>query len=207
MHCKTKKMKKLFLLSALISTSLLLNAQTRSGRVSDVQVGQRNQTNQPAQTAQQRGFQRENLRIGGNFGMAIGDITFIEASPMLGYQFTQRLQAGVGFTYNYYADNTSNFSTSIFGGSMYAQFKVLQVASPALQLALRAECGMLNHALNLSLIGENRGWVFYPLVGGSLLLPVATNGALTVSALWNLNEDIHSIYVNPIIRVGFTFGF
>ena len=199
-------MKKSLFLSILISTSLFLHAQTQSVNVRDVQRSPRNQTSQQEQN---RGFQRENLRFGGSLGAQFGDITFIDISPAVGYQFTRHLQAGIGIVYNYYSFRnpftSDRLSTNIFGVSPFAQFAAVQ--TQAFHLFLRAECGFLSHRSAI-LTGE-RGWVLYPLIGGGALLPVGQAGQLSIQVLWDVNEKEQgrSIYgENPIFRIGFMFG-
>jgi len=203
-------MKKLFILTVLISASLLLSAQTRSGSISDVQ-GDQNRRNQTDQNERQRGFQRENLRFGGSLGAAFGNTTFIDISPMVGYQFTPRFQAGLGFIYNYYSirDRRTNyrFSMHVFGVNPYAQFVIVQI--PQFHLFLRAEYALVNYDTNFWWINleANREWQHYPLIGGGILLPMGRAGGLSIQVMWDLLENNPTIFGrNPIIRAGFMFG-
>ena len=200
-------MKKIALFSALVLISFFLQGQTRSGSISDIL---RNQQNQAVQDDQQRGFRKENLRFGGNLGATFGNTTFIDVSPAIGYQFTRRFQAGLGFIYNYYSFRDwisgNRFSMSIYGVKPYAQFSVLQLSS--FHVVLRAEHGVLNYDVNFW-FNRNRKheWVHYPLLGAGVLLPVGRSGGIMIQAMWDLNEKEHSIYSgNPIIQVGFMFG-
>jgi len=200
-------MKKIVLLSALVLVSFFLQGQTRSGSISDVQRGQQNRA---VQDDQQRGFQKENLRFGGNLGATFGNTTFVDISPAIGYQFTHRFQAGLGLIYNYYSFRDwisgNRFSMSVYGVKPYAQFSVLQL--PSFHIILRAEYGLLNYDVNFWWFREpKREWVHYPLLGGGVLLPVGQGGGIMIQAMWDLYEKEHSIYSrNPIIQVGFMFG-
>src|SRR3712207_6814413 len=51
--------------------------------------------------APKRGFQREKLFLGGNFGLTFGDYTNINVSPQLGYRFSNRFAAGLGINGQY----------------------------------------------------------------------------------------------------------
>src|SRR5687767_1339338 len=43
-----------------------------------------------------KGFDKDKVFIGGNFGLSFGDFTLINVSPQLGYRFNNVLAAGVG---------------------------------------------------------------------------------------------------------------
>lgn len=45
------------------------------------------------------GFDKSKLFFGGNFGMSFGDVTFINISPQVGYQFSQFFAAGGGINF------------------------------------------------------------------------------------------------------------
>ncbi|MDR0438455.1 MAG: hypothetical protein LBH22_09200 [Bacteroidales bacterium] len=193
-------MKKNLLLSTLISASLLLNAQTQSGNVSSFS---NNPSYQNTPNDQGTGFQRGNLRFGGTFGLMFGDITIIDISPTVGYQFTPMFQLGVGVIYNYYSERLLDgrkFSMSAIGGNSYVQF------SPIKFFFLRAEYGILNQEVDFW--GNRRNeWVQYPLVGGGVFMPIGQSGGLSASLLWNLNDTDWSVYgQNPIFRIGVVFG-
>jgi len=204
MSCK--KISQLLLLFILIFTSLTLSAQTRSGTISDVQRGGQNQRQDD-----QRGFQRENLRFGGNFGLRFGGITFIDVSPTVGYQFTNRFLAGVGVTYNFYREriylnNIRHEATMhVIGGTTFAQFSVVQI--PALHIFLRTEYSLLNQHVDFFGQYQRRDWVHYPMVGGGILIPFGRSGGVTMQLMWDLLENENTIFGrNPIIRMGFMIG-
>ena len=218
-------MKRLFFASNLILVSLFfssvtlneVNAQTRSGSVSDVQNNQRTRSQPtPQNKDEQRGFKKENLRFGGNFGAAFGPITYVDISPMVGYQFTRRFQAGMGLIYNYYAENIPPYprlSMHIFGVNPYAQFSVVQL--PSFHLFLRGEYMLLNENINFGIydfvagayLEPKRGFVHYPMIGGGVLLPVGQNGGISIQLMWDLIEKERSIYgSNPILRMGIMLG-
>ncbi|MCL2028671.1 MAG: hypothetical protein FWG79_09355 [Bacteroidales bacterium] len=204
-------MKKIIFLLTLIFATFVLNAQTRSGSVSDIRRNQSNQTNQNTQNTQNtnkpKGFQKENLRLGGTFGLAFGTITAIDISPLVGYQFTPMFQGGASVIYNYYSDArwSPRFTMSTYGAAPYLQFR--PIIGSFRNVFFHAEYGILNHDINRSpLLPEVREWLHYPMIGGGAFLPIGPNGGLTISLLWNLNETNKSLYANPILRIGFSFG-
>jgi hypothetical protein len=48
-----------------------------------------------------KGFQKEKLFVGGNFGLSIGDYTLINVSPQIGYRFSKLIAAGIGTNFQY----------------------------------------------------------------------------------------------------------
>jgi hypothetical protein len=66
-----------------------------------------------------KGFQKEKLFVGGNFGLAFGNYTFINISPQLGYRFTNLFAAGMGVNGQYVSFKERYFDT----GDPIARFR------------------------------------------------------------------------------------
>ena len=56
---------------------------------------------QDEQSEGKKGFQKENLFVGGNFGLSLGNYTLINVSPQLGYRFSKLVAAGIGVNAQY----------------------------------------------------------------------------------------------------------
>lgn len=85
--------KYLILLTTLVCSSHALRAQdTESGEP-------------------KKGFQKEKLFVGGNFGLTFGDYTLINISPQLGYRFNSMFAAGFGINGQYVSIKDRNAYT------------------------------------------------------------------------------------------------
>jgi hypothetical protein len=129
---------------------------------------------------------------------------------MIGYQFTERLQGGVGVTYIYYKvkDSYYNYSyeTSIYGGRVFGRYYFLQ------SLFGHVEVEMLNmdvpaYDLNSATYDYVRDNITSVMVGGGYSQSLGGSAALYLMVLWNLTEEQYSPYQNPIFRIGVSAGF
>lgn len=67
------------------------------------------------------------LHYGGSFGAYFGSTSSqLQISPMVGYKVTDNLMAGIGGNYIYYAFSTNygHYSTTIYGPTVFAQYKI-----------------------------------------------------------------------------------
>lgn len=75
------------------------------------------------------GFDRHNLFTGGNFGLQLGQSTYFELSPNIGYKVSERFRPGVGLNYQYWRqkDQTAgNVSQSIVGWRAFGSYTILE---------------------------------------------------------------------------------
>jgi len=173
------------------------------------------------------------LVIEGIVGFQFGSITFIEASPMIGYKLSRNFMAGLGFTYqysemrDYYLNTQTNETVSrknnIMGVRVFGRYFIPEI-SDVLQgrLFLQAEYEYLTYALDFKLdAGGNYIDPFgYPyakgnekigvngvLVGGGLNQNLGKKMFANILVLYNLNHTRETPYSNPVIRVGIGAGF
>lgn len=190
-------MKKLLLFFICCLFAIGSNAQSQSGSVRDVK---NNNQSTSKDNIPPSGFQKENLRFGGNFGAVFGEVSMVDISPTIGYQFYKMFQAGIGIIYNYYSDKnySPRLTMHVWGGNVYTEFR------PIRQFFLRAEYGLLNYS---PFANSEREWIDYPMLGGGLFLPMGQTGGLTLALMWNLAHSEKSLYANnPTLRIGFSFG-
>ncbi len=141
----------------------------------------------------------DRVMLGGNFGLAFGTKTYIELSPQIGYRITPKVLAAVSLTYIYLKDSRYNYSTSIYGGSVFSQYHFSQ------RFFLHGEIEFLNLDYYTNYDEKTRVWVDSYLVGAGYRTPLGERLAANIVILWNLNETTKSPYTNPIIRLGFSF--
>jgi hypothetical protein len=158
----------------------------------------------------------DRIFFGGNFGMQFGTITNIEVSPLIGYHITPRLSAGIGTRFEYFKDKglIYPYETTIYGGSVFSRFVVIQNLGEGLGIGLntglftQVEYEMLSlerEYFEPPYNGTGRFLVHSVLVGGGIIQPIGRRSAFLLSVLYNLNESARSPYSNPIIRIGFNF--
>jgi hypothetical protein len=153
-----------------------------------------------------QGFDPDRLVFGGNLGFQFGDVTLIDVSPLIGYQFTEKVMAGVGISYQYYNDTrfTPKFSTSIFGGRVFGRYYFIDnVFAHAEYEILNYDAGFIDP---MGFFNTRRVTANNMYVGGGLVLPIAGNAGFNIMILYNLNENSESLYSNPVYRIGFTMG-
>ncbi len=154
-----------------------------------------------------QGSWRDRVRLGGNFGVQFGNVTFIDISPLVLYQVTERAQIGVGATYQYIRFNFANLrnttGNSIFGGRTFLRYFLFP------GIFAQGEYEMLNTRYYDPLANEiRRAWIPAGFVGGGYSQQVGGRSALNVTILYNLLYEQYksrSVYASPlVVRMGIT---
>lgn len=150
----------------------------------------------------------QRLVFGGNFGLQFGTQTIIDISPVIGYKITEQLIGGIGIKYLYYKteyyinSNLYKYSTNVYGGSVFGRYYITP------NLFAHSEYEVLNLEVPDDFgIGYMRTNITSVLVGGGYSQPLGDHASIGITLLYNLTEDAYSPYQNPILRVGFGFGF
>jgi hypothetical protein len=160
-----------------------------------------------------KGFDKEKLFFGGNFGLSFGDYTFINVTPQVGYQFNPYFSAGAGVSFIGSAFTQRDFNgNKIYKDSYYSSgLNVFGRVSPIRFLFLQLQPEMnytwgrtkfYNGQNELKLEGE-----FVPvlLAGVGVVIP-AGRGALIGMLQYNLLQNNRSIYGSrPFVSFGFNF--
>lgn len=147
-----------------------------------------------------KGFDPDNLRIGGSFGASFGQITFVELSPTLGYLIKDYWLAGLGGRYMFYEDKNPyyHYRTNIYGGSVFNQFYLLE------NFIIHSEVEILNLDDRRNI--EKRVNVTSIFVGGGYRSMISDRAYGSILLLYNINDSYNTPYTNPIFRISFGFG-
>jgi hypothetical protein len=147
-----------------------------------------------------------------------GRVTQVQVSPIAGYHITPRMDMGLGGKYMFHhslSQYYKNYSSHIYGGSVFHRYKLVQDLNKVLPFDFRGK--IISHLeyeglsmpseLNLlTATSSNRFWINHYWVGGGLQQKIGKRAALSILVLYNLNEDETSPYTNnPSLRIGFTF--
>lgn len=133
-----------------------------------------------------------------SFGLQIGNITNIEISPGVGYEVAKNLYTGVGFTYVYYQNNyyVPAYKSHIWGGSVYARYKIFNV------VLLQAEYQLLNYnGIDDFTNEEIRKTIPGYLMGIGYRQKMGEKMYGDFFILYNFNDVPDYPYNNPILRI------
>ena len=155
---------------------------------------------------------KDKMFFGGSLGLQFGSYTYVDVSPLIGYKITERLQAGVGFTYIYYKVKQSTYydpyETSTYGGRVFGRYYFLEnfFAHSEFEI-LNMEVPSNFNPVNNYYTDMKRDNITSVMIGGGFAQPIGSNAAILLMALWNLTEEEFSPYQNPIFRIGISAGF
>lgn len=145
-------------------------------------------------------FDWEKVYLGGGLGLQFGSTTVIDISPIIGYNFSDDLSAGLGITYLYYNVHALNYTTNVYGGGPFVRYVFAEY------LFAHIEYQILN-AEYYEFGDTFRQDVHYFWVGGGFRQELGGNAYLVIMGLYDINYSDLSIYPsNPILRGGVVFG-
>jgi hypothetical protein len=143
----------------------------------------------------------DKMFIGGNFGLQFGSFTYVEVSPLVGYQINDRISAGVGVTYEYFHYKTSyyNLKTNVYGGRVFGRYRFTE------NLFGHVEYEYLNLEA-FDFYPRRRVGVDGILGGGGYMQRFGRNSSMVAMILYNFTQSVYTPYNNPVIRVGVYWG-
>ena len=171
-----------------------------------VNLSQAQDTTVVAQTKQKQSKPiKEKIYYGGNIGLSFGSYTMIGIYPLIGYKFTPKISAGAKIAYEYIQDKryATNYSTSNYGGSLFARYRII----PALYL--HAEYAALNYELYNALGESNREWIPFLFVGAGFSQRIGGNTWINAQILFDVLQSDKSPYNDwePFYSIGVGVGF
>lgn len=147
---------------------------------------------------------RQRISVGGNIGLSFGEATYVDISPLVGYNFTSRIVGGIGGTYIYFKPNQLPATTNI-GGRLFTRYRVYDNAFLHGEFESISFEYYTTDAMGRTITKHN--WVSSPIVGGGYYVPISPRANFMVMGLFILNYDKNrSPYSSPFIfRAGFMF--
>ncbi len=151
-------------------------------------------------------FQPSRLTFGGGLGLQFGDYTLVNIAPQVGYNFSQYLNAGAGFTYSHYSQKYDNDqfkqTNNYLGFNLYGRFYPI----PYIVLQVQPEINRMWRSVEYRVTNEKiKDEKFIPvcLVGAGVRL-----GPVTAMIQYDVAQNDDSPYGNRLFySVGYTFGF
>lgn len=164
----------------------------------------------------QKGFQREKLFVGGNFGLTFGDYTLINVSPQLGYRFTDFFAAGFGVNLQYVSYKQRDFnndplyksSRGVTGLNVFGRVYPIQQIMLQVQPEMNYVFGKEIHYQPLPKRTYNLNAVIVPslLMGGGAVLP-AGRGSFIAAVFYDVLQKSNSPYgKRPVYSFGYNIS-
>jgi hypothetical protein len=149
----------------------------------------------------------DRIDFGGYLGATFGNATYIEVAPIASYRITPKFHAGLGLTYMYYSYNDpyGHYSSSSYGGSIFARYFVWRDLFVHLEYAPLYRPDFIPYPYPSPNVHASQ-WAQDVLIGGGYRQWVGDKAFMSIMFLWNVNETVYSPYINPIIRIGFGVG-
>ena len=160
----------------------------------------------------EKGFQKEKLFVGGNFGLTFGNFTLINVSPQIGYRFTDHFAAGVGLNLQYVSQKLKDFNGDTYykASRGVTGLNVFGRVYPIRQFMLQVQ-PEVNYVFGKEIYYNprekfNLDAMIVPslLLGGGLVIP-SGRGAFITSVFYDVLQDPNSPYGKRLI-VNFTFN-
>ena len=144
---------------------------------------------------------KDRVFTGGGLGLQFGQITLVNVAPYLGYKFTDKISGGLGVTYLYYRDNIYEYESSIYGGSIFGRYYLMN------QLFLHGEYELLNlKVYNEFKKAYSREFAPGLLLGAGYSQSAGGKVTFNLMVLWDILENRYYPYKNPIFRGGISVG-
>ncbi len=147
--------------------------------------------------------QSSKIFVGGDFGGGYSTYnSYIQITPIIGYDLTRRIQIGSRLTYmhQWYQDGLGNkYNSNIYGGSLFLRYIFWK------SLYVQTEYEILSVPDYYSVDANATQTVKSLFAGLGFIQSIGDSAFITESVLYNFLDNEYSPYNNPLIRVGFGF--
>jgi hypothetical protein len=167
---------------------------------------------QEKEEEKKKGFQKEKLFFGGNFGLTFGDYTLVNVSPQLGYRFNPSIAAGFGVNMQYVSYKERDYNGDAYSKQSWgvAGLNVFGRVYPIQQIMLQVQ-PEANYVFGKQIFYQptrqeykiDAEIVPSLLTGGGLVLP-AGRGSLIAAVFYDVLQKQNSPYGKRAI---FNFGY
>lgn len=141
----------------------------------------------------------ERLYFGGGLSLQLGNFTYVDVSPLMGYGITQRFSVGIGGTYRYVNDQYFRYKYNVYGGRLFSRFGIFR------NVFAHGEYEFLNWENNNR--DQQREWYNTAFLGGGYSSHLGAQEGYQIYILFNLFYDqFNSPYNEPyVIRFSVAF--
>jgi hypothetical protein len=167
------------------------------------------QVNAQDEEEPKKGFDKEKVFFGGNFGLGFGsNQTAINVSPQVGYRFNKFLAAGAGVNFSYYSykydwlgykENFGVAGLNIFGRFYPIEYILLQVQPEGNYVWGKAKYN------DGSEVRIDSRLVPSLLVGGGAAIPLGRGAMLIMVQYDLLQRPLNPYGERPFVTIGFNF--
>jgi hypothetical protein len=160
-----------------------------------------------------KGFQKDKLFFGGNFGLSFGNYTLINISPQLGYRFNKNLAAGAGINLIYssikerYVSEPYKMSQGITGLNIFGRVYPVQFIMLQAQPELNYRFGNIRYLDTDEKYKLDAEIVPSLLLGGGAVVP-SGRGSFIAALFYDVWRHVSSPYgKRPVVNFGYNVGF
>ncbi len=160
-------------------------------------------------------FSRENMFVGGNFGLSIGNFTLINLSPQVGFRLNEYFAVGAGIN-GIYSSFRNRFSDPSFdykevygvvGANIFGRVSPIDNVILQLQPEMNYTWGRIEYADNRGNV-QLQGQMVPSLIGGAgIALPAGGRGRMLMMLQYDILQHERSPYSNrPFFNIGYNVG-
>lgn len=159
-------------------------------------------------------FDASRLVFGGNMGATFGDFTFIQASPQVGYMFSDKFTAGAGINFisstekfrNFQGNEVYRFNNGYGGFNLFARVFPVRFLMASLQPELNYNWGKIRYKDGTPTQRMDGAFVPSLLLGGGVVIPSGGRGGMLLSVQYDVVQSNRSPYGRrAFVNFGFVF--